>query len=62
MSFSMYDTWYLSLSLSHMKDKSLIDERCMYLTIQLKDRNDFEKLTYDIHHEIKTMVTKKTYH
>lgn len=52
----IYDNWYLSTAMCHMKDNSYIDEKCMYITFHLKNSNDFEQINYEFHNFLKNIV------
>lgn len=56
MNINIYDNWYLSIAISHMKDKSCIDEKCLYVTFHIENENDFEKINYEIHNYLKNIV------
>lgn len=51
--------WCISRAICHMKSTKYIDQKCIYLTIHLKDDKDFEKATYSIHEFLKSLFDKK---
>jgi len=41
-----------------MKDKSYIDERCLYVTFHLTNSNNFDEINYELHSFLKNIVKK----
>jgi len=62
MNNNYYDDWYLSTALSHMKNTSRIDKRCLYLTVHLKDKNTFERFNFELFDFIKSIFSKGKLH
>lgn len=56
MSKNIYDNWYLSTAICHMKDMSYIDKKCLYVTFHIRNVNDFEKINYEFHEHLKYIV------
>lgn len=54
-----YSEWYLACGISHMKNKSRIDKRCLYLTAHLKNRHSFEKFNFELFEFLKSIVENK---
>jgi len=54
----IYDNWYLSTAICHMKDKSYIDDKCLYVTFHLKNVNDFDEINYEFHYYLKNIVVE----
>ncbi|HFF3720371.1 TPA: hypothetical protein ACGCM7_005456 [Klebsiella pneumoniae] len=52
----VYSEWYLACGISHMKNKSRIDKRCLYLTVHLKNRHSFEKFNFELFEFLKSIV------
>lgn len=55
---NIYDNWYLSTAICHMKDKSYIDDKCLYVTFHLKNVNDFDEINYEFHNCLKNIVVE----